>query len=687
MKKNILFMSCVIILLLSISSLYSQTSSRLDWYKNAVFNIHFGPCPSTFTEVKNSDYKDQIRELIRRVKPTMVQFHAGSQHGYTNYPSKCGITNPKLDGVDIIKVWREVTRECGVKFFAYMSYADSRAEGEAHPEFCQVDKDGNRLVSLCTNNPNPETYILPKTREIIENYDVDGFWFDASIWAVRPCYCKFCIEGFRKKYGKDPPKDNNDPMWSAFTEYQREAFEKTSKRVGDLIHQLKPSCIYSPNYAFTLYQPERVRDYVDVLTGDVGALRRAQMASIKCRFSDTQDVPWDIMISSHFSGWLSKGYFWLPKSIDYLNMENAIVRANGGITSVWTRPPRDASTSPYYVELLGQASDFIRERLDVFQDTEPLRDIGILHSASTFYKEGDGFCYMQPAIDRLEGAHIAYIKNNYHVNLFADYDLERRLKDYRIVVLSQQTYLPGDAVEAIRDFVKNGGKIITAGKIAMDQSSGHGSRSLLEDVLGIRFLDKEPMQMAYIPWNKLPIGIHCAWYPIETTTAESVLPMLKDWNQRNPVKLSYPAMTVNHYGEGTAVYIAGDLFTGYYHNQFHGIRSMIEKATMLADDNKPFETDAPVSVEFSLRKKDKDMIVHIINTSVDWDMDQRGAVHVENILPVGPFHMKLRCEEKPSDVVIKPCNTRLNWRWKNGYVWVTIPKIHIHEALIIENLF
>ena len=159
----------------------------------------------------------------------------------------------------------------------------------------------------------------------------------------------------------------------------------------------------------------------------------------------------------------------------------------------------------------------------------------------------------------------------------------------------------------------------------------------------------------------------------------------KNEHELSPNPLASPGMTVNYYGRGTAVYISGDIFTGYYLNQFHGIRDIIEEAMNLADSKKIIDTDAPIAVEFSLRKQNNDMIIHIINNLVDWDMDEEGALSVDNIPPVGPFQLQIRCEKEPARVILKPSNTELDWSFENNKVWVTIPQIHIHEALVLEN--
>lgn len=194
-RKCITYINVILLIVLLVSNIYSQPSSRMDWYKNSSFFINIDTYPNDFEAAKSPDYKNSIRDLIKRTKVSMIYYHACSQDGYTKYQSKAGIVNPRLDGLDMIRIWRDVTKEMGVKFFAYFNYHDSEAEVTAHPEFRKVDKNGNPVPKPCSNSPYADTYLLPKVRELVSEYDVDGFWIDSSIWAVGPCYCTYCVEG------------------------------------------------------------------------------------------------------------------------------------------------------------------------------------------------------------------------------------------------------------------------------------------------------------------------------------------------------------------------------------------------------------------------------------------------------------------------------------------------------------
>jgi len=681
------------------------------WYRESSLFINIDSYSQHFDVAHTDRYKAQVRDMLERTRPDVIYYHCSSQDGYTKYPTNTGMRHPNLGDNDIIRVWREITGEMGIRFFAYVSYHMARAVTEAHPEYARVNRRGERTDRPCSNSAYVEESLLPKMEELVTEYDVDGFWVDATIWAITPCYCDNCVTGFKEHYGFAPPRSQQDTAWKTYTAFLRESFERESRKISDAIHDLKPEVVYVPNYANTIYQPEKVPYYVDAISGDVGHDRRSQMVSFKSRFKDTQGVPWDIMLGVRYALTVSvkedgefeihgpfgkhkpgiEGeveWFGLPRSEEYLQQESAIIGSNGGITSLFVHNKPNSELSPSRTNVMAEVAGFVHEREEVFNGTEPLRDIGILHSAPTFYREGDGLSHLQPVLDRLEGAHIALTKLNYHVNLFADYSLEERLDAYRTVVISQQTRLDKATAEAIRGYVRGGGSVVVAGKVAMEDVPGNRVQSELEDVLGIRYLDRDPLKMTYLPYRGAPMPVLCEWYPVETTTAEAVLPMWKDkWEERDPEVLPWPAMTVNEYGEGRAVYIAGDLFTGYFRNQFFGVLDIVEQAMTEADTQKPFSTDAPIAVEFSLRKKEGDLIVHMVNRLVDWDMDSKGAIWTEHVPPVDRFDVEVKCAARPEQVLLQPGDVEVDWSWSGGTATVEVPGVHIHRAIVLEGVY
>ena len=224
---------------------------------------------------------------------------------------------------------------------------------------------------------------------------------------------------------------------------------------------------------------------------------------------------------------------------------------------------------------------------------------------------------------------------------------------------------------------------MVSGLTATEEDFHPGIQSNMNDLLGIRFVKHDTIFPGYIPWEEFPLRVQTAWYPIETVSAEKVLPLLKNWNEYDKEALPYPAVTLNRYG----IYIAADIFTWYYKWQYPGLRHILGQCMELANSNKIVTTDAPQNIELALRRKGQDLIVHMINLSTDWDMDEAGAMFVESIPPIGPVTSKIKCERRPGKVMLEPEGVELLFRWENNGAWITLPMIHIHSAIVLKDAF
>ena len=151
--------------------------------------------------------------------------------------------------------------------------------------------------------------------------------------------------------------------------------------------------------------------------------------------------------------------------------------------------------------------------------------------------------------------------------------------------------------------------------------------------------------------------------------------------------MPYPAVTAHRFGMGMGIYVAADIFTRYWNFQHPEVLGMLDKVMSLADPRPQIETDAPKFITFVLKRKGNGLITHILNENVDWDMHGEASYFPESVPRFGPVSVKIRCDREPNKVYGVPDMGQVNWRWDQDGVWVTVPSVHIHQALVIENAF
>jgi len=88
-------------------------------------------------------------------------------------------------------------------------------------------------------------------------------------------------------------------------------------------------------------------------------------------------------------------------------------------------------------------------------------------------------------------------------------------------------------------------------------------------------------------------------------------------------------------------------------------------------------------LDVSLRTTAQGQIsVHLLNRS-NLPLSDRYNF-TDYISPVGPIMVELKAARRPGRVVLAPANTPLKWDWKDGLLRATVPRVEIHEIVVVD---
>jgi hypothetical protein len=133
-------------------------------------------------------------------------------------------------------------------------------------------------------------------KEIIEKYDVDGFWVDGENWAALPCWCNLCRAEFTRRTGiGEIPLKKGDPHWEEWTAFHRDLFVEHVTKYTNVVHAQKPGCLVVSNWMYTLREPEPVKAPIDYLSGDFTYAWGADDAAVESRMIASRGMSWDLM--------------------------------------------------------------------------------------------------------------------------------------------------------------------------------------------------------------------------------------------------------------------------------------------------------------------------------------------------------------------------------------------------------
>lgn len=144
-----------------------------------------------------------------------------------------------------------------------------------------------------------------------------------------------------------------------------------------------------------------------------------------------------------------------------------------------------------------------------------------------------------------------------------------------------------------------------------------------------------------------------------------------------------PAITMNVYGKGKAVFLNNNIFGAYYLRPQWNLKNMFRNLLNEVIAEKLIEIEAPSNVEVVLSEKGGAKQVHLVNHYRDKSIGNSNTI-VENVLPVHNINIKVKAGERAGSVKLMPENEKLDFEYNKGYVSFMIPKLHIYSIAVIK---
>lgn len=138
-------------------------------------------------------------QTLKDAKVEYINAVAQCNLGFCYFPTNVGVRYPYLK----TDLFGSIVRECrkvGIKVVAYVSTGLNHEQSRLHPEWCNMNEDGqiiygDRTINFFRNvcyNTGYTDHILALYKELLENYDIDGLFLDSTV--PRACYCSRCTE-------------------------------------------------------------------------------------------------------------------------------------------------------------------------------------------------------------------------------------------------------------------------------------------------------------------------------------------------------------------------------------------------------------------------------------------------------------------------------------------------------------
>ncbi len=173
-----------------------DNANTKDWLPTAIANLDWINGGEPYWEQDYAAFKVD-RQASFNTNFLMFSAHVG---GYAVYPSDIAAMAPRLESDllgRIIDLAHERKMKVGIYWLA--TTPSSALQAREHPDWQQRQRDQTTTGCMCYTSPFGR-HTLGQVSEVLERYEVDAIYFDQMPVA---CYCAYCRDKFRKRFGID----------------------------------------------------------------------------------------------------------------------------------------------------------------------------------------------------------------------------------------------------------------------------------------------------------------------------------------------------------------------------------------------------------------------------------------------------------------------------------------------------
>lgn len=676
----------------------------------------------------------RLAELLATSHVQAICFVAKDERGHALYRTR--VPGARMDAHiqrDYVRAMVEAAQAAGLRTVAYYSAGWDAHQAAVHPRWRMRRSDGTPLrlspsaafpagPPPCLLSPYAERIVLPQLLELVQRYQPDAIWLGGLAWQFQEaCYCPSCRRAFsRWSEGAAIPTDVACIDALRFRRWRLGQQRALLSHIAARLRAVRPSIALVASGAYSAALPEAPLEQLDYLSAQyMAGVADPLTLSFEGRYLATTGARFELL-SLRTQNWSD----WTLRPLPALEVECATILANGGRCVIGDRPYPDGSLEPAVYGTIGGTYEFVQAREAYCRDAEPVPYVAILHSATTYWGKAP-LDHDAAALLPIRGAHKMLLESGVHVQILNEETLLRDGGRYAAMILPDQAYLSRHTLAALVRYVEEGGGLIASYQTAFwDEERQRYQDPPLAHVFGVTYAGAwphaSPHATGYLqPGAGFLVGTAIHEMPLQVPApfalvqapAESTLCRLRhplapplpaaggqpdiatDQSPPPGAETMHPAVTLNRFGQGRAVLIAGEIFGAYARSNAPDLKYVVARCLELVvpRERRLITLEAPPSVEVSLWRQPADeggaglpyrYVVHLVNYHAE--KTTTGAPMIESVPVLRGVQVLLRVEREPRRVTQQPEGEPLEWTSEADRIVVVVPRLHVHSCLVVE---
>jgi hypothetical protein len=580
-----------------------------------------------------------------------------------------------------------------MRILAYFSSILDQYIGSQHPDWQVRWRDGRPAQSwatprwpdafCCINNPEYRAYMLGQIRELCENYRPDGIWLDVfEPLTSEICFCPSCQKKYQEETGGSL-LDAHDPHW-----YQA-CYTVLLGEINTLVKGINPDCVLGQN---TGARHPEYDPFDDFYTREAFT---SPAISLYCRSMRPLGKPFETT-----SRLYSSVHSWAMRSPERVLLESLATVVHGGASCMELSPMSTGKIMDEAVQRVAEVGRYLRALEPYLLDTRPIYDAGVY--------QPDHLCGGPWGTTNPPGGWTSALmeRDIPHACLYPNAEVS----PYPLLILDDSVILDDTLANRLAHYVAGGGNLIVECGAAF---SPQGPNATLLQVLGIEGKGKTGGAAHYLseldPRIAAGMGeddliVEGEAYRIGTTTAVPLAFLRYELTERKPIKDLWlnlppqkgrsgdPAITLNAYGKGRALFIACPLTTGEIRNHRNNPAEAREYPTQLAANLARFmlgepllRGTTPAGVEVVVNRQGSRTIVHLLNNYITGQYyDSRTS-----LLKLADVPVSIN-ERRTGRIVRALCGSgqdQVEMPIQRDGPWaeVRLPELGVHQMIILDG--
>jgi len=657
---------------------------------------------------------------------------------------------PGFEDFDLLREYLPHAKKYGIKLLVYLNmHWYSYEFAERHPDWEQRTSSGEsygRLhplygngTTFCVNSPWRE-WAFNLIRETMKS-GVDGVFLDGPVVYPDCCYCEYCQEKFEKRYGKPIPKENwLEESWKDFLEFREDSMAEFLRDARRSLKEVNPKGVIflnSGGWQASSWRVARdiqkVGNYQDfngaeaffhVHRGEHNLYESALMA----KYLVAGGKP--AVVFTHYMYGLWHYNLLPPWEIKRALVQTVACGANpwiafinkayesdpGGLKPIEEIQGFLEENEEYYTSVRSEATVAVHSSMQtstfyISDIPELYRDVGTGKEQDLIVDRGTGKVAIDWSVrkrmseaskgESFLGFSVALWRGHIPFDVILDRDLERpdRLKHYETLILPNSACLSDRQVDAITNFVKDGGKVVASFETGLyDERGRKRNPKTLDDVLGVAdrvgafptLLGENYMKVVedYPPFAEgrlLPRGPYCLKIKAVEEAETPLVFMEPIPRVYMPLteESEYPALVLSKFGGGSAAYFPQLIGLFYANYKMEEMGTLINQTVKRLNTATPLHVEAPPTVQvevYSQGASKERVIIHLVNNSGDMKRPISHMLPVENIkIKVGEYLISPR-----KAYTLRESKDRLEFHKIDGGVEFKIPRLNFYEVVVLE---